>query len=169
MTEFVSDWIGTLPPETLIVVPILAFLESCLFVGLFVSGVFLLSTVSLIYAGGDIGLFHLIALSFLGALLGDHIGYFAGFHAAPALWKRKWIRRKIVKNKAAFRRIQNLLIKSAPWAICIGRLSPPIRSVSPVLAGASGITPFRFFAYDLLACTIWATGLTLLVLGVNLM
>lgn len=168
LTEIVNEWIGNLPPQTILVVPLLAFLESCLFVGLFVSGVFLLSTVSLIYAGGDIGLFSLIALSFAGALAGDHFGYLVGFHAAPVLWKKKWIRQKVAKHRVAFRRMQKLLAKSAPWAICIGRLSPPIRSVSPVLAGASGITPFRFFTYDLLACTIWATGLTLLVLGVNL-
>jgi len=168
MTEVVTEWLGNLPPHALLVVPLLAFLESCLLVGLFVSGVFLLSTVSLIYAGGDIGLFTLIALSFLGALLGDHFGYFVGFHAAPTLWKKKWIRQKVVKRRVAFRRMQNLLVKSAPWAICIGRMSPPIRSISPVMAGVAGITPIRFFVFDLLACTIWATGLTLLVLGINL-
>jgi membrane-associated protein len=168
MTELVSEWLGNLPPEALIVVPLLAFLESCLFVGLFVSGIFLLSAVSLIYASGDISLFFLVALAFLGALLGDHFGYFVGYHAAPALWQKKWVRQKIVKRKVAFRRIQTLLVKSAPWAICIGRISPPIRSISPVMAGACRITPFRFFAFDLLACTIWATGLTLLVSGINL-
>ena len=65
MTEFVGEWVSNLPPQALYIVPVLAFLESCLFVGLFVSGVFLLSAVSLIYAGGDTGLFSLIALSFL--------------------------------------------------------------------------------------------------------
>lgn len=168
MTELMGEWVANLPPQAIMAVPLLAFLESCLFIGLFVSGAFLLGTVALIYAGGDINLFQLIGMSFLGALLGDHIGYFVGYHAAPTLWKKKWIRRKVVKHKAAFRNTQNLLIKSAPWAICIGRLTPPIRSISPVLAGATGIQPIRFFMYDLIACTIWASGLTLLVLGVNL-
>lgn len=169
MTELVSEWLGGLPSQALLVVPLLAFLESCIFVGLFVSGVFLLGSVSLIYAGGDTHLFLLIALAFLGALTGDHLGYFIGLRAAPALWKKRWIRKKIVQRKEAFRKTQNLLIKSSPWAICVGRLTPPIRSIAPVLAGACRISPARFFLYDLLACSIWATGLTLLVLGVNLL
>jgi membrane-associated protein len=160
-------WITTLPPQTIILVPLFAFLESCLFVGLFVSGIFLLSTVSIIYAQGDTSLFLLIPLSFMGALIGDHIGFFAGSQVAPLLWKKKWVRKKLVKRKVAYRKFRNLMINSAPWAICVGRLSPPLRSISPVLAGTSGLKPVQFFAYDVLACTIWASGLTALVLGVN--
>ena len=167
MSELLGEWIATLPPQTIILVPLLAFLESCLFVGLFVSGIFLLSTVSIIYAQGDTSLFLLIPLSFTGALIGDHIGFFAGSQVAPVLWKKKWVRKNLIKRKVAYRKFRNLMIKSSPWAICVGRLSPPLRSISPVLAGTSGLKPLQFFAYDALACTIWASGLTALVLGVN--
>jgi membrane-associated protein len=167
VSELLGEWIATLPPQTIFLVPLFAFLESCLFVGLFVSGIFLLSTVSIIYAQGDTSLFLLIPLSFMGALIGDHIGYFAGSKVAPVLWKKKWVRKKLIKRKVAYRKFRNLMIKSSPWAICVGRLSPPLRSISPVLAGTSGLKPVQFFAYDVLACTIWASGLTALVLGVN--
>ena len=164
MGELLGEWIATLPPQAIILVPLLAFLESCLFVGVFVSGIFFLSTVSIIYAQGDTSLILLIPLSFAGALLGDHIGYFAGYWAAPILWRKKWVRKKLIKRKVAYRKFRNLMIKSSPWAICLG---PPLRSISPVLAGTSGLKPVQFFAYDVLACTIWASGLTALVLGVN--
>lgn len=167
MNELLGEWIATLPPHTIILVPLFAFLESCLLVGLFVSGIFLLGTVSVIYAQGDTSLFLLIPLAFTGALVGDHIGFFAGHQVAPVLWKKKWIRKKLVKRKVAYRKFRNLMLKSAPWAICVGRLSPPLRSLSPVLAGTSGLTPRQFFAYDVLACSIWASGLTALVLGIN--
>lgn len=168
MDELLGEWIATLPPQAIILVPLLAFLESCLLIGLFVSGIFLLGTVSAIYAQGDTSLFLLIPLAFTGALLGDHLGYFAGHQLAPILWKKKWVRKKLVKRKVAYRKFRNLMLKSAPWAICVGRLSPPLRSLSPVLAGTSGLKPLHFFAYDLLACTLWASGLTALVLGINL-
>lgn len=169
MDELMGDWIATLPPETLLLVPLLAFLESCLLIGLFVSGIFLLGTVTAIYAQGETSLFLLVPLAFGGAMAGDHLGFFVGYALAPMLWKKRWIRKRLVKRKVAYRRFRNLMLKSAPWAICVGRLSPPLRSLSPVLAGTSGLKPMQFFAYDLLACSIWATGLTLLVLGINLL
>ena len=42
MSELFSEWIASIPPQTLVLVPLVAFLESCVVVGLFVSGVFLL-------------------------------------------------------------------------------------------------------------------------------
>ena len=47
MSELFSEWIASIPPQTLVLVPLVAFLESCVVVGLFVSGVFLLTIVSL--------------------------------------------------------------------------------------------------------------------------
>jgi len=168
VSELLGQWIATLPPQAIFLVPLLAFLESCIFIGLFVSGIFLLGTVSAIYAQGDTSLYLLIALAFFGALLGDHTGFFVGYKAAPLLWKKRWIRKFILQRKAAYRKFRTLMLKSAPWAICIGRLSPPLRSLSPVLAGASGLRPLQFFAFDLLACALWASGLTALTLGINL-
>ena len=168
MNELLGEWIATLPPQTIVLVPLLAFLESCIFVGLFISGIFLLGTVSAVYAQGETSLLLLIPLEFTGALVGDHLGFWVGYKAAPMLWKKRWIRKKLLQRKLAFRKSRNLMLKSAPWAICIGRLSPPLRSLAPVLAGTSGLKPMQFFAYDLLACTLWASGLTALVLGINL-
>jgi membrane-associated protein len=151
----------------LLLVPLLAFLESCLFIGLFISGIFLLSTVSLIYAQGETGLVLLVGLSFAGALLGDHVGYVVGSVAGPVLLKNRWVRKQLIKRKQGYRKFRNMLTKSVPWAICLGRLYPPTRSISPVLAGASGIKLAHFFVYDLFACTVWAGGLTLLVFTAN--
>jgi membrane-associated protein len=136
-------------------------------VGLFISGLFLLSTVSLIYAQGETGLVFLIGLSFAGALLGDHVGFLVGSVAGPVLFKKRWVKRQLIKRKQGYRKFRSMMARSAPWAICLGRLYPLTRSISPVLAGASGIKFTQFFAYDLLACTLWATGLALLVFSAS--
>ncbi len=167
MNESLGELIATFPPQMLFLVPLLAFLETCLFVGLFISGIFLLSTVSLIYAQGETGLVLLIGLSFAGALVGDHVGYIVGSVASPVLLKKRWVRKQLVKRKQHYRKFRNILTKSAPWAICLGRLYPPTRSISPVVAGASGIKLMRFFVYDLLACSLWASGLSLLVVAAS--
>ncbi len=167
MSESLAELIAAFQPHMLLLVPLLAFLESCIFVGLFISGLFLLSTITLVYGQGESGLSFLIGLSFAGALLGDHAGFWVGRLGGPVLLKKRWVRKQIVKRKQGYRKFRKMLTRSAPWAICLGRLYPPTRSISPAVAGASGITLVQFFVYDLLACTLWAVGLTFLVFGAS--
>ncbi|MEQ8692608.1 MAG: DedA family protein [Pseudomonadales bacterium] len=163
MADTLNELVANIGPHGYLLVPALAFLEACVGIGLFVSGIFLVSTASLIYLQGEVNLALLIALAFSGALLGDHLGFLVGAYAGPALGKKRWVRKQLVRRKEAYRKFQRLLQKSTPWAICLGRLYPATRSLSPVLAGVSNISLSRFFAYDLLACSLWATGLTVIV------
>jgi membrane-associated protein len=165
--ESLVPWIQNYLTEMLLLVPLPAFLKSCFIAGLFISGIFLFTTCAIIYGQGDVNLATIVTLAFMGALAGDHTGYILSYTAAPKLWQSRWIRRELVRRKAAFRLFNRLLKDSALWAICIGRLIPAIRSISPAAAGIAGIKPMQFLAYDLLACTIWATGLSFLLLSVN--
>ena len=110
MSELFSEWIASIPPQTLVLVPLVAFLESCVVVGLFVSGVFLLTIVSLIYAQGEFPLSTLVSLAFLGAFIGDQVGFFVGKAGAPFLWKRRWVRKQLVKRKNSYRKFRRLLL-----------------------------------------------------------
>ena len=78
MSELFSEWIASIPPQTLFLVPLVAFLESCVVIGLFVSGGFLLTIVSLIYAQGEFSLLTLVSLAFVGAFVGSAVGAFVG-------------------------------------------------------------------------------------------
>lgn len=160
-----AEWLENLQPHLLLVVPLLAFLEACLGIGLFVSGIFLLTIGSLLYIQGEASLPVIVALAFAGALSSDHLGFLIGYKAGPLLWKKRWMRKKLIQHKKGFRKFRSLLVHSAPWAVCIGRLSPQLRSLSPFFAGVAGLKPAQFFAYDLLACSLWATGLSLLIMG----
>ena len=153
-------------PYLIILVPLFAFLESCAIVGLFVSGLILLSTATVLYSSGNSGLIEIVPLAFLGALAGDHSGYVLGRFAGDRFWKAPVLRRYEHRKH----RVHDLLEKSAPLAICLGRLTPAIRSITPIVAGMSGLSPARFLAFDLVACSIWATGLYFLVtqIGNNL-
>ena len=167
MSELIPSWLAAPPPQLLLLVPLLAFLESVLFVGLFVSGFLLLSTSALIYAQGSSTLPMIVTLAFIGAMMGDHVGYFVGYCIGPRLLKQKRVRVYLLKHKSGYRKFRKVLLQSAPLAICIGRLSPPTRSLSPIIAGTFGVKPARFFTYDVLACSIWAGGLATLILAIN--
>ena len=159
-----NEWIqGLQPGQWLILVPTLAFLEACVGLGLFVSGIFLVSVSALIYASGEIDLWALVCLAYLGAMTGDHSGYWLGRLLGPRFWQLAWLK----KYNRQTLRISELLLKSAPAAICVGRLSPLLRSITPAIAGVSGLSWQRFILFDALACALWCTGLTLILLGVD--
>lgn len=151
------------PPYIIVLIPLFAFLEACAIIGIFVSGIFLLSTATLLYSTGNSTIIEIVPLAFLGAMAGDHTGYFLGRFVGDRFWKAPILRRYEERKH----KVHDLLEKSAPLAICVGRLTPAIRSITPIVAGISGLSPTRFLAFDILACSIWATGLYLLVTGLS--
>ena len=72
-----------------------------------------------------------------------------------------------MKRKAMLKKAERIVTDYGVGAIILGRLVTAVRSVVPVLVGVSGMSPLRFTIADLIACTIWTTGLGLLVTGIN--
>ncbi len=150
---------ATPSPFIILLIPLFAFLEACAIVGIFVSGVFLLSTATVLYSTGTSNIAEIIPLAFFGAMAGDQTGYLLGRSIGDRFWQVPVLRRYEHRKH----RVYELLEKSAPLAVCIGRLTPAMRSITPIVAGMSGLSPVRFLAFDVLACSIWAAGLYLLV------
>ena len=48
-------------------------------------------------------------------------------------------------------------------AILLGRMTPSIRPFAPFLVGSFKLDYKKFLFFDLLACSVWALGLVLLV------
>ncbi len=155
--------LGEYLPSLILLVPLLAFLEACAVVGVFVSGVFLLSTSAYLFTQTDTSLMLIAALAFVGAFIGDHSGYLLGRLAGPRLWETKLLTRYHNQRTRAL----ELLEKSALLTVCAGRLTPALRSLTPIVAGLSGLSPARFTAYDVVACSIWATGLVVILQGLD--
>ena len=147
----------------MIIVPLLAFLEATVGVGLFVSGVILLSVSTLLYVEQIATLPQILSLAFCGALLGDHSGYYFGRWLGPRFYQTRFAQNRLEILKKTEQRI----IKYGNFAILFGRLMTAIRSIVPLLAGVSGMTRLRYSAYDLLACGIWTAGLGLLIVGID--
>lgn len=164
MPEFLPQWLQHSPQYLIAVIPTLAFMEGCIGIGLFVSGVFLLTTCTFLYTRELIDIYAIAALAFTGAMMGDHVGYFAGHWLGPKLKHASFFSR----HQQTFEKAEDLYQRSAIIAVCFGRLFPAIRSITPALAAISGVPPRHFLAYDLLACSIWTGGLMLLVMGLDL-
>ena len=102
----------------------------------------------------------MLVLGFVGAFSADLIGYGAGYLFAARI-NRTGI---LSRYKKARDKFSALVDRSMLLAICAGRLTPFLRSVTPFLAGSFGLKPVRFLVFDLIACSIWVSGLATILL-----
>ena len=144
-------------------VPAIAFLEACFGIGLFVSGVILLSVCTLLYVEQIATLYQMLPLAFLGAVIGDHSGYYFGRWLGPRFHHTQFAQ----KHAEILKKTEQKIIKNGGLAILSGRLITAIRSIVPLMTGVSGMPHLKYTAYDLLACGIWTAGLGLLVVGID--
>ncbi len=157
------EWLERHGDQALWLVPLLAFAEAAVGLGLFVSGVLLLSAATLLYAQGLAGLPEIVVLAWAGAMLGDHSGFLTGRHFGPRFHQLRLAQRyrqNLLKAEAMVQR-------HGAAAIFIGRFVPAIRSVVPVLVGISGFARLRYLLMDALACLLWALTLAALVAGLD--
>ena len=148
----------------LIGIMLILFAECGLLVGFFLPGDSLLFTAGLVSAGGlaKFGI-HLPALWILmiafsfAAVLGNLVGYWIGYRAGPAIFKRPESRlfkaEHVEKSHAFFERY-------GARTIVLARFVPIVRTFATVMAGASRMN-FRLYAlYSVIGGVLWAVGVT---------
>ena len=163
MEEQITNWLNTHKEIALYAVPVFAFLEACVGIGLFVSGVILLSICTLLYTQEIATLAQMIPLAFLGALAGDHSGFFIGRLIGPKFHHTKFA----IKHQSKVEKADKLILNYGVYAILIGRLLPAIRSIIPLVTGIGGMSKGRYFSFDVLACAIWSSLLGVLIVGLD--
>jgi membrane-associated protein len=161
--SFILDWLDSNRDYAIALVPLLAFAESCVGVGLVTSGALLLLVASTLYSNGIAGLEVLLPLAFFGALIGDHAGYYFG-RSLGARFHQIGLIKKYQANVA---KAESLIRRYGSAAIFIGRFIPAIRSIIPALVGASGIKRLRYSLVDTLACLCWVMAFAAILMGIN--
>ena len=141
------------------IVPLIAFAEACIGIGLFVSGLILFGVCIALYNAEILTLWQIAPLAFIGAVIGDHTGYFVGSHYGPRIHEFSLAQR----YQQQLRKAESLILRFGASAILIGRFIPAIRSILPALLGVSGFPRARYHWLDTLACALWAALLALLV------
>lgn len=142
---------------------VFAFAEACIGIGLFISGIFLVSISSWLYSSGAHDLSRILPLAFIGALLGDHAGFHVGYWFGPRLHELQFVR----SRRNSLQRAENIIRKYGAIAVFIGRLVPAIRSLIPGMLGATGFKPGYFTLVDIAACLLWSLGLGIILQGVD--
>jgi membrane protein DedA with SNARE-associated domain len=119
------------------------------FLGSLVEGESVILTASIMAYFGYMSLPKIMVTAFIGTLVADQTLYMVGRHYGPGLIDRH------PKLHAPAQRAFRLLHKWETAFILSFRFIYGIRTISPIVIGASGIPPRRFVPLNFLAAIIW--------------
>jgi membrane-associated protein len=112
------------------------------------------AAVVLAAAHGDTSLGVVVLLGFAGALVGDHVVYWAGRIAGTTVVPR-------LVGIERQERLRGALDRHAALTLAGGRLVTAIRSEVAFLAGAARLSYARFAVWNAVGCLVWAVLATL--------
>lgn len=144
----------------LFVLLLIIYLETGFFLGLVLpGGDYLIFTAGLLCGTQylDLPLPVLMTMMILAAVLGDFTGYYKGKWLGPKLFSKpdaRFFKRSYLDKSRAFYE------KYGAIAFVSGRFMPVIRTMIPILAGASGFSLARFSFLNGLGAVIWIGLLT---------
>lgn len=109
---------------------------------------------------GHLGLTGAIVFGFLGAIIGNQIGYWAGYQAGRP-FVLKWGRHvKLTRERLEW--VERLFARHGGKAVFAGRFFSVSRVVEALVAGTSRMHWGMFVFYSVLSGAVWATAVVLL-------
>ncbi len=135
------------------------FAESGVLVGFFFPGDSLIFTAGFLASRGIFDIAAILALGFLGAVLGDNFGYAFGRKIGPKIFKKE---DSFFFNKKHITSAQLFYEKHGRQTVILARFIPLIRTFAPILAGVGQMKYSVFLVYNLVGGFIWVFSLALL-------
>jgi len=136
---------------TLMVVMLVAFLESLALVGLLLPGTVMMASIGALIGSGQVDFYYAWAAGIVGCLLGDWISYFIGRAFKGPLHRWSFLK----KNKAMLDKTEHALHQHSMATILIGRFIGPTRPLVPMVAGMLDLPPYKFALPNIIGCITW--------------
>jgi membrane-associated protein len=139
---------------------IIVYLETGFFLGLVLpGGDYLVFTAGLLCGTQylDIPFFILMLLMMTAAILGDYTGYMKGRWLGPKLFSKpdsRFFKREYLDKT------RHYYEKYGVFSFIMGRFLPVVRTLIPILAGASGLKVGKFSYFNISGGIIWIGALT---------
>jgi undecaprenyl-diphosphatase len=154
--EAVLTWIGGLPPPAVyLVAAVLVFAETALIVGLVLPGEVTLLFVGYLAYAGTLRLPVAMVVMMAAALAGDAAAFAEGRRGGPKLRGSRlggWI------GPRRWAKAEALLARHGGRAVGVGRFIAFARTLTPRLAGMSGLRYRRMLPWDVLGVFCWVGG-----------
>lgn len=145
----------------IILIAIMIFAESGMFVGFFLPGDTLLITGGVFAASGQISLPLVIIVASLAAIAGDNTGYWIGRTLGPKLFD-KADKDSVIFRREYIDRAHEFFEKYGSKAMALAHFVPIVRTFAPPVAGAGRMPHHKFVVFDAIGDIAWAIIVTLL-------
>ena len=150
-------WLAAHPGWANLVVFIIAFAESLLLVGLLFPGTVIMFGIGTLVAIGALNLWATLAWAAAGAVAGDGISFWLGYHYKDRL-RVMW---PISRYPGLVQRGEQFFLKHGGKSVLFGRFVGPVRPILPAVAGMLRMHPARFITIAILSGIAWAPAYTL--------
>jgi membrane-associated protein len=142
----------------LLLIALIIFAESGMFVGFFFPGDTLLLSAGIFAAQGKLELATLLPVVAIAAILGDNIGYQIGRRFGRHLFDRK---DSVIFSKHHLHQAEAFFARFGSRAMLIAHFVPVVRTFAPAVAGTAEMDYKRFFIYDAIGDIAWAVLVTM--------
>lgn len=146
------EWGGT------VLVCVVVFVETGMFMGFFLPGDSLLVTAGVFAGAGELKLASLLSFVPLCAIAGDQLGYLIGWKAGESLYRReesKFFKRRHLQNAHEFYE------RYGGKTVIFARFIPILRTFCPPVAGAARMNYARYLVYDIFGGLLWVWSMVL--------
>ncbi len=175
MAIIITDITGLVSPETLslismfdvesiiqsgglLLIAVIVFAESGMFVGFFFPGDTLLMTAGIFAAQGHLNLAQVIIVIALAAILGDNVGYHIGKRYGRGLFKKK---DGIFFRQDYVQRAEKFYERWGSRTMLFSHFVPVVRTFAPPVAGVARMNYKLFFLFDAIGIIAWAILVTM--------
>lgn len=143
----------------LVIVFIGTALENSLFVGVFVPGVAILLAGGVLAAQGYYDLGYVIALAFIGGVIGDNVSYWLGRKGGRPFLKRF---EELAGSRKRLAHVEQYYLEHGGKTVFVARFTAFVHTIAPLMAGVSRMTYPRFILLNASSGAIWSVSVPLL-------
>jgi len=142
----------------LLLIALIIFAESGMFIGFFFPGDTLLMAAGIFAAQGKLNIVSVILVIIVAAMCGDNLGYQIGKRYGRGLFKKK---DGIVFRQEYVQRAESFYEKYGDKMMLFAHFVPVVRTFAPPVAGVAKMNYKKYFIYDTIGIIGWATSVTL--------
>jgi len=143
----------------LLLIAVIIFAESGMFVGFFFPGDTLLLAGGVFAAQGKLNLATLIIVVAVSAIVGDNLGYHIGKRYGRRLFKKK---DGIVFRQEYVQRAEQFYEKHGDKTMLFAHFVPIVRTFAPPVAGVAKMNYKKYVVYDGIGIIAWAVIVTMI-------
>ncbi len=140
----------------------IVFAETGLLAGFFLPGDTLLFTAGLLASKGVLGIWEVLAVCTVAAILGDSAGYFLGKRFGKRVFERKntdFLGDYL--NNENLEKARKFYATHGDKTIFLARFAPIVRTLAPTLAGTAEMNYPTFLAYNVAGGVAWVFSMAL--------